>query len=116
MRREIRRLSTSDRARWVAAAAELWTTATVDGVEKYGPRYKDIHHVAIIHNDLAGNRACDFIHGASGYAFVTAHAALGGMVEQAFQAVDPLVSLPRVRPSLFFLSSPERVPFRDRIL
>ena len=56
--------------------------------------YKDIHHVAVIHNDLAGNNMCDFIHGATGYAFVTAHAALGGMVEQAMQAVDPSVSMP----------------------
>ncbi|KAH8053683.1 hypothetical protein JL720_14642 [Aureococcus anophagefferens] len=68
--------------------------STADGVEIYGDRYKDIHHVAVIHNDLAGNNMCDFIHGATGYAFVTAHAALGGMVEQAMQAVDPSVSMP----------------------
>ena len=94
VRREIRRLSKEDRRRWVAAASVLWKTSTRDGVAKYGPRYKDVHHVAIIHNDLAGNQVCDFIHGASGYAFVNAHAALGGMVEQAFQAVDPRTSMP----------------------
>ena len=94
VRREIRQLTKEDRAAWAAAASTLWKVSTVDGQALYGDRYKDIHHVAVIHNDLAGNNMCDFIHGATGYAFVTAHAALGGMVEQAMQAVDPSVSMP----------------------
>ena len=94
VRRELRTLSAEDRKRWLRAAATLWRVDTLDGRAAYGPRYVDIHHLAIIHNDLAGNNYCDFIHGATGYAFVNAHAALGAMLEQAMQTVEPAVALP----------------------
>ena len=94
VRRELRKLSAEDRRKWTHAASTLWKLSTREGRAVFGENYVDIHHLAIIHNDLAGNRYCDFIHGSTGYAFVNAHAALGAMLEQAMQAVEPTVSLP----------------------
>ena len=83
VRREIRRLTDRDRRAFLEASKVVWTTSTVDGRKLYGPRYKDINHLTIIHNDLAGNSICDFIHGNTGYAFANAHAALNNMREPA---------------------------------
>ena len=65
VRRELRTLTASDRSDFLDAARTLWETSTVEGRELYGERYRDIYSLAIIHNDLAGNQYCDFIHGAS---------------------------------------------------
>ena len=51
----------------------------------FGPRYRDINSLAIIHNDLAGNDVCDPLHGTDGLAFLTGHVALNNMLEQAMQ-------------------------------
>ena len=94
VRRELRQLNDEDRSDFMNAAATLWKTSTVDGKKLYGDRYYDIHYMAIVHNDLAGNSACDFIHGDLGYAFVNAHTALNMMLEQSVQAVNPRLALP----------------------
>ena len=63
VRRELRQLSARDRERFLDASATLWRVDTLEGRALYGDEYVGIHHLAIIHNDLAGNPICDFIHG-----------------------------------------------------
>ena len=94
VRREVRGLKDRDRLAFLMAAKEVWSLSTVEGQALYGDRFKNIDHLTLIHNDLAGNDQCDFIHGQTGYAFVNAHAALGNMLEQSLQSINPEVSLP----------------------
>jgi len=97
VRRELRGLTSADREEFMVAASTLWKVSTVDGrSERYGfgDKYFDIYYFAILHNDLAGNGACDFLHGTEGYAFLNAHSALNLMFERSIQAVNPRFALP----------------------
>jgi hypothetical protein len=96
VRRELRSLTLEDRESYLKAASTLWKTSTKEGrnVFGYSDSYRDIHSIAIIHNDLAANVICDHLHGTSGYFFLNGHVALNNMLEQSIQAVDPSVSLP----------------------
>ena len=93
VRREVRTLSDTDRERFLDAAHTLWEVTTLEGREKlgYGDDYYDINYLTVIHNDLAGNPYCDFLHG--GLNFLGGHVALGNMFEKSMQQVDPSVSL-----------------------
>jgi hypothetical protein len=56
VRRELRTLSDRDREAFLDAAITLWKTSTRVGREElnYGPRYRDINSLAIIHNGEEG--------------------------------------------------------------
>ena len=94
VRRELRQLTDHDRTDFMNAASTMWSTSTLEGRKLYGDRYYDINYLAIVHNDLAGNMACDFIHGDLGYAFLNSHSSLNMMLEQSVQAINPRLSLP----------------------
>lgn len=96
VRREVRELTLQDREEFLDAAVTLWKVSTKVGRNDYGwgDAYRDINTLAIIHNDLAGNVICDHLHGTAGYNFLGGHVALGNMLEQSMQAVNPRVHLP----------------------
>jgi hypothetical protein len=94
VRRELRQLTAEDRTDFMDAASTMWKISTVEGQKTYGDRYYDIHYLAIVHNDLAGNAGCDFIHGNEGYSFLNSHSSLNMMLEQSVQAINPRLSLP----------------------
>ena len=94
VRREIRSLTKSDRDEFLDTAVQLWQITTRQGRAEYGfdNNYVSIHKLALIHNDLAGNDFCDFLHG--GLNFLGGHVALGNMFDKAMQQINPRVTLP----------------------
>jgi hypothetical protein len=95
VRREMRELNAKDRLAFFSAAATLWHVTTVDGrsdARGFGSAYYDITALTLIHNDLAGNVYCDYLH--AGLNFLGGHIAFGNMFERSVQGVDPTVALP----------------------
>ena len=74
----------------------------MDGMAKYGERYKSIYWFAILHNDGSGNSVCDEFHGDIG--FLPNNMFLVNYLEQSLQLVNPKVALPYVEYSMYFES------------
>ena len=100
VRREISTLTDNDREEFLDAFHTLWEVNTVDGMAKYGERYKSIYWFAILHNDGSGNSVCDEFHGDVG--FLPNNVYLLNYLEQSLQLVNPKVTLPYVEYSKYF--------------
>jgi len=92
VRRELRTLDEDDREMFMQAAAKLWSVSMSDGMEAYGSDFKNIQHLTMMHNHLAGDRACDHMH--DGLGFMTQHASLTYAFEKSLQSIDPGVTVP----------------------
>jgi len=93
VRREVRSLTDTDREEFLDAFRTLWDVSTVDGVARFGPKYKSLFYLASVHNDAGGSPLCDEFHGNAGYGFVNNHVFLSSFLEQSLQLVNPRVAL-----------------------
>ena len=91
VRRELTKLTDSDRENFLDAMYTLWSVSTKEGVEKYGPDYKSIFFFTQIHLDATMYPDCDMLH--DGRGFVVGHLYLEAYFEQSLQAVDPRVAM-----------------------
>ena len=92
VRRNIRRLSAEDRARFFDAFAAMHGNSTSAGRAAYGDAFKSLDHFVRIHLNLAAGRDVDQLH--DGMGFLTQHVALSNAFEKALQAVAPRLALP----------------------
>lgn len=91
MKRELRSLTDSDRAKFLDAAHVMWTTSTEDGKQLYGDAYTSIHNFVIEHSIASNNIDCDAYHDGSG--FFTHHFALTNSFDASLRAINPEVTL-----------------------
>ena len=99
---------------------ELYLTSLGRGRRMYGDKYYSMEYLNQIHTSFAGASDCDHMH--EGRGFLTSHAALTLMFEQALQAVDPSVAVAywdftidtvRLSPIYFSLRSWPVLPLAD---
>ena len=102
VRREVSTLTDTDREEFLDAFHTLWEVNTVDGMAKYGERYKSLHYFAALHNDGGGNSVCDEFHG--GVGFLNNHMYLSAYLEQSMQLVNPKVCLHYIEYTQYFES------------
>ena len=102
VRREVSTLTDNDREEFLDAFHTLWEVNTVDGMAKYGERYKSLHYFAALHNDGGGNSVCDEFHG--GVGFLNNHMYLSAYLEQSMQLVNPKVCLHYIEYTQYFES------------
>eukprot|EP00640_Fibrocapsa_japonica_P000537 CAMPEP_0113952822 /NCGR_PEP_ID=MMETSP1339-20121228/90638_1 /TAXON_ID=94617 /ORGANISM="Fibrocapsa japonica" /LENGTH=1284 /DNA_ID=CAMNT_0000961487 /DNA_START=143 /DNA_END=3997 /DNA_ORIENTATION=- /assembly_acc=CAM_ASM_000762 len=91
VRREIRDLLEEDRLAFLDAMKVMVVTPMEEGVQIYGPNYRDMSYFVALHNNGGGNE-CDHMH--NGMGFLTQHLGLTLELEQALQVVDPAVTVP----------------------
>ena len=91
IRRELSYMAKGERDEFLDALKTLWEVNTKDGIEKYGPRYKSLNYLAMLHNDGSGNGVCDEFENGSG--FMYNNILLGMYLEQSLRLVNPRVSL-----------------------
>ena len=91
VRREILSLNEKDRDEFLDAFRVLWDVPTQIGIEKYGLKYKSLNYLAMIYNDLSGNKVCDEFH--SGAGFVNNMVYFSAYLEQSLRLVNPRISL-----------------------
>ena len=91
IRRELSYMARGERDEFLDALKTLWDVSTKDGIEKYGPDYKSLNYLAMIHNDGSGNGVCDEFENGSG--FMYNNILLGMYLEQSMRLVNPRVSL-----------------------
>ena len=102
VRRELSTLTDTDREEFLDAFHTLWEVNTVDGMAKYGERYKSLYYFAALHNDGGGNSVCDEFHG--GVGFLNNHMYLSAYLEQSMQLVNPKVCLHYMEYTKYFSS------------
>ena len=102
VRRELSTLTDTDREEFLDAFHTLWEVNTVDGMAKYGERYKSLYYFAALHNDGGGNSVCDEFHG--GVGFLNNHMYLSAYLEQSMQLVNPKVCLHYMEYTKYFTS------------
>ena len=91
VRRELMSLTDVDREEFLDAFRTLWDIPTIEGIKKYGPKYKSLHYFAMVHNDAGANSICDEFHAGAG--FLNNHLFLGMYLEQSMRLINPRVSL-----------------------
>lgn len=93
VRRELRRLTDEDRARYLDAALVLAQTSDSQGKASYGSSWKGMDYFVRTHlTSAVANKHNDRLH--DGMGFLTQHIAITSEYEQALQLVDPTVALP----------------------
>lgn len=92
IRRELRRLTDSDREKALSAMKTMYTLSDAEGQALYGSKYVSIETLLYHHLIGAGTSDCDHWHDGAG--IVTHHAAVTLVFEQSLQAMDPSLSLP----------------------
>ena len=91
VRRELRRLSDSDRSAFLDAMQVVYTESAEVGKAKYGASFTGIAHFVAEHLKGAATRDCDHWH--DGSSILMVHTAFSLEFERALQVVDPRVSL-----------------------
>ena len=92
VRREVRKLTTTDRERYLAAAALFHTLDADAGRRKYGAKFTNYKESVAKHLARMTLDGCTPYHGYD--TFLTAHESFVLEFEQALQAVDPAISAP----------------------
>ena len=116
VRRDIRKLSDSQRRAFFSAARVLYDLSTEEGASKYGQDFRSISHFVALHLEASVSPTCailtewsslilprptpfkvpnkhhDQLH--DGMGFLTQHMSVTNEFERALQIVDPTVSVP----------------------
>ena len=98
VRRELRRLTDTDREIFFEAMAVLYSVSTNVGQKMFATHdglathYKSAHDFVELHNTLSGQDDCDHLHG--GLGFLTQHAAMTHSFELSLQSIDSRLSMP----------------------
>ena len=92
VRRNLRKLSESDRALFFDAFQVMLTNSTSEGQNAYGMNYRSIDYFTQVHLNTAAARRADHMH--DGMGFLTQHVALTNMFELALQSVAPSLAVP----------------------
>ena len=92
VRRELRAYDDEDRITLLTAWQTLAETSDAKGVESYGQNFMSIGRLATLHNNLAGDKACDHLH--DGMGFIPAHISMTRLLEASLQSVSPSVTMP----------------------
>eukprot|EP01038_Epipyxis_sp_PR26KG_P004349 gene4349-6153_t len=92
VRREIRSLTTSDMAAFIAAAHVLWEVNDEEGQKLYGDDFHTNYFLHKFHYFNSAQQDADHIHG--GYGFLPQHVKFDNFFEDSIRSVDPSVSLP----------------------
>ena len=92
IRRELRDLSKTLRNDYLDAFKVMIDVPTKNGIEEYGPSYRNIKEFEIMHVKGAANRDADMLH--DGLGLITQHLSMSAEMEISLQSVNPKVALP----------------------
>jgi hypothetical protein len=92
VRREIRKLPSDERDAVLDSMLNVYKLPTSEGIDKFGPRFKNIAYFVAKHLAGSASKTCDHWHDGAG--MMNHHSGLTLEFEQALQAINPKVALP----------------------